>query len=212
MRTAAVVVALSGVIAILWGRCAALGADAAAATSAAATTPGANGVDIQSDTADFDLLNQVFLHEGHVHVKETQMELWCDKLLAQLAGGSGKADPNAAAASAGDSKLKLTNIVATGSVVIEVMEEGSKSHATGAKAVYNAVTDQMELTGEPKLVNKYGTLTADRVILERTRRKLSARGNVRMILPPEVLKQPDLNPDTKRKEKASEPEKPKPAQ
>jgi lipopolysaccharide export system protein LptA len=88
---------------------------------------------------------------------------------------------------------RITNIVAEQRVQIEVTDEQGTTHATGAKAVYTAETDSVELTGEPKLVNRLGTLAADRVVLERAKGKLSAKGNVRMVMPAEALKETGLS-------------------
>jgi len=146
---------------------------------AAAAEPRAKPeVDIQcADGADFDLQNRTAVFRGNVQAKDPQMRLTCQVLTAQWSETN-----------------RITSIVAEQQVEVEVTGEQGTTRATSAKAVYTAETDLVELTGEPKLFNRLGTLAADRVVLERTKGKLTARGNVRMVVPAEALKETGLSP------------------
>jgi len=133
-------------------------------------------VEIYSDEADFELQERTFVYRGHVRASDPQMKLSCDLLTAWMAATNNQ----------------FTNIVAEGSVVIEVADAQGVSRATGGRAVYDAAANVVVITENPVLVNKFGTMTCDRVILDRARNRLHARGNVHIIMPPETLKQPSL--------------------
>jgi lipopolysaccharide transport protein LptA len=153
---------------------------------AAAAEPAAKPeVDIRADNAEFDLQNRTAIYCGNVQAKDPQMRLSCQVLTAQWSEAN-----------------RITSIVAEERVELEVTDAQGATRATGAKAVYTAETDSVELTGEPKLVNRLGTLAADRVVLQRAKGKLTATGNVRMVMPAEALKETGL----------SAPQKPAPSQ
>jgi len=144
---------------------------------AAAAEPGAEpDVDIRADEADFDLQNRTAVYRGNVEAKDPQMRLSCQVLTAQWSEAN-----------------RITSIVAQQQVELEVTDEQGTTRATGTNAVYTAETDLVELTGEPKLVNRLGTLMADRVVLARAKGKLTATGNVRMVMPAEALKETGLS-------------------
>ncbi len=137
---------------------------------------GRGEVEILSDHFDYASQTRVIVCDGNVRVTDPQMQLTCKVLTAHMA----------------DVGNQITNIVATGSVVIDLLGEQGPSHATSDKAVYNAATDLVELTGNPVLKTRQGTLTGDVVVLDRGKNRLEARGHVRMLMPPEALKQPGL--------------------
>jgi lipopolysaccharide transport protein LptA len=149
---------------------------------AAAAEPGAKPeVDIQcADEAEFDLQNRTAVFRGNVQARDPQMRLSCQVLTAQWSEAN-----------------RITRIVAEQQVELEVTDAQGTTRATGTNAVYTAETDSVELTGEPKLVNRLGTLAADRVVLQRAKGKLTATGNVRMVMPAEALKETGLSAPNK---------------
>lgn len=148
---------------------------AAAAESATPAAPGAtNAIPrrnllITADFFEYNSSNKVAIYTGNVrvvdppmHTNEPPTTITCKIMTVKLPLEGGK----------------IESITADGDVVID---QGS-SHATGAKAVYKAVTDFVELSGDPVLVTTNGTLRGDLVILDRRNGKLKATGRVRMEL------------------------------
>lgn len=124
---------------------------------------------ITADFFEYNSSNKVAIYTGNVrvvdpptHTNEPPTTITCKIMTVKLPLEGGK----------------IESITADGDVVID---QGS-SHATGAKAVYKAVTDFVELSGDPVLVTTNGTLRGDLVILDRRNGKLKATGRVRMEL------------------------------
>jgi len=143
-------------------------------------------IEIFADQFEFDSTNHTAVYTGHVRVLDPQMKLVCERLTAELTEVGGT-----------NARTTINQIVAQGSVQVDMTTDQGSASAYGDKAVYEAATDTVELTGKPRLVTRQGTLTGDRVIVDRRRNRLEARGNVRMVMPAEALKQPgfSLNKD-----------------
>jgi len=163
---------------------------------AAAKALGTNEVlEIFADSFDYDSSDGRAVYTGHVHVNDPEMTIDCELLTVSFAraearpapgtGTTGK--PGGLSAVAGG---KIDTIVAERKVVIVNRKDGLR--ATGAKAVYTAATDIVELTGNPVVQQPQGILEADVVILDRARNRLLARGRegkqTHMQLKPEALK------------------------
>jgi len=167
---------MNRLVAILLVGWATAGAAAEQNPAPATKTNAPRTIDIFSEEADFDLQNRVLIYRGNVRVIDPQMKLRSDRLTAWMA----------------PTNNQFTNIVAEGSVEIQITDEQGPSRATGGRAVYDAATDTVELTQNPVLINKLGTLTSDRVVLSRANNRLEARGHVHIVMPAEALKQPSL--------------------
>jgi lipopolysaccharide transport protein LptA len=136
-----------------------------------ATTGGKPGdkAIIQADDFEFDSARRVAKYAGNVRVEGLpDMDLACQHMLVHLAAEGGR----------------IERLEADREVVIHYSElvEGKRAvrTATGDKAVYEAVTDTVVLTGNPVLETAEGKLFAQRVRLKRTEKHLAAEGAVRM--------------------------------
>ena len=75
------------------------------------------------------------------------------------------------------------NIVAEKNVIIDYIEDGALTHATGDKAVYNKKTtgtvtnEAMQLTGNPRLERTNGWMTADVITMDRAAGIIRGVGN-----------------------------------
>lgn len=127
---------------------------------------------LADDGLEYDSQSRLAIYRGNVRVSDPQMKLKCQVLTAQLSVSN-----------------KIETIVAEHAVEIELTDERETSRAVSDKAVYTAATELVVLTGSPKVTNKQGTLTGDRVMLDRTKGKLRAEGHVRMLMPADALKQ-----------------------
>jgi lipopolysaccharide transport protein LptA len=155
----------------------------AAVLAQAQTGPGAQAakeqakaeVDIVAAAADFDIQNRGAVFRGQVRATDPQMTLTCETLTARWSETN-----------------RITSLVAEGSVVIEMTDRQERSQATSERAEYAADTELVVLAGQPKLINRLGTLTSERMVLDRKTGKLRAVGNVRIVLPSDALSQPGL--------------------
>lgn len=129
---------------------------------------------IDADQFEYEARLNVATYSGHVRVNDPQMEMQCDFLKVKLPPSGGT----------------VQEILAEGHVVL--LNKQDQTRATGAKAVYAAATDLVELTGNPVLETLQGVLTGDVVVFDRAKDRLQARGNVKMKLKPELLKRPNL--------------------
>ncbi len=125
---------------------------------------------ITADFFEYGSSNKVAIYTGNVRVVDPPATtndpptiLTCKILTVKLPAEGGK----------------IESIVADENVVIDQ----GPSHATGARAIYKAETDVVELSGNPILITTNGTLRGDLVILDRRNNKLRATGHVRMEIP-----------------------------
>ena len=147
----------------------------------AAVEPATNAIPrgnllITADFFEYSSSNKVAIYTGHVRVvdppgntNELPTTMTCKLMTVKLPVEGGK----------------IESIVADGDVVID---QGA-SHATGARAIYKAETDVVELSGDPILITTNGTLRGDLVILDRRNNKLRATGHVRMEIPQNAVGQ-----------------------
>lgn len=174
---------------------AASGKDKASAKSTA-RPGGTNAVlEIFSDNFEYDSANGRAVYTGHVHVDDAEMTIDCELLTVTFArsnvqpsaGSDATGKPGDLSAVAGG---KIDTIIAERKVVIVNRKDGMR--ATGAKAVYMASTDVVELTGNPVVEQPQGTLEADVVILDRAKSRLLAKGRegkqAHMQLRPDAMK------------------------
>jgi lipopolysaccharide export system protein LptA len=126
---------------------------------------------ITSESADFDLNGHEATYRGHVRVDDPQMNLACERLVADvpLSGGH------------------VNHIVAETNVVIDFLDnQGHTNHATGDKAVYvyseqgGTTNETVTLTGNPQMETDRGTLTGDVIVWDRLNNRLSA-SNQKMV-------------------------------
>jgi lipopolysaccharide transport protein LptA len=143
-----------------------------AQTNTGGTLPTARGPTlISSASADFDLAGHEATYHGHVHVDDPQMNLVCEKLVADVPEAGGH----------------VNHIVAETNVVIDFTDtKGQTNHATSDKAVYiyeeqgGATNETVTLTGNPQIENAKGTLTGDVIVWDRLNNHMSA-SNQRMV-------------------------------
>jgi lipopolysaccharide transport protein LptA len=126
---------------------------------------------ISSASADFDLTGHEATYRGHVRVDDPQMNLVCERLVADVPQAGGH----------------VNHIVAETNVVIDFMDDkGHTNHATSDKAVYvyseaGGVTNEtVTLTGNPQMENVQGTLTGDVIVWDRLNNHLTA-SNQKMV-------------------------------
>ena len=143
--------------------------------------PGTNNIPrgnllITADFFEYSSSNKVAIYTGHVRVvdppattNEPPTIMTCKIMTVTLPAEGGK----------------IESIVADGDVVIDQ----GPSHATGAKAIYKAETDVVELSGDPILITPNGTLSGDLVILDRRNNQLRATGHVIMRIPQNAVGQ-----------------------
>lgn len=145
---------------------------------------------ITANTFEYDGTTRIVVYQGDVTVidppskpGEPETRLTCQTLTVKLPEGGGR----------------IETIQAEGEVVIE---QGVNT-ATGAKALYRAETDVVELTGNPVLTTAQGVLRGTLVVLDRKNNKLRAFGNqVRMELRQDAVGKPaegllDVKPKSK---------------
>lgn len=119
--------------------------------------PAPADTEIFCDKFDYNTKTRVAVYQGHVRVNDPQMKLTGEILTASLPEKGGR--PN--------------HIVAETNVIIDFVENGQQTHATGDKAVYDekitgAITNAvMELTGNPKLERTNGWMSADIITMDR---------------------------------------------
>ena len=123
--------------------------------------------EITADAAEFNNKTHIAIFIGGVVVKNPEFNVLCDKLTAYLkhdekaappAGEKAKPGPDAAPAakSKGGLEKAVAEMNGKGKVVItqdKPEADGTTSHSTGKadKAVYNAVTGEVTLTGWPEV-------------------------------------------------------------
>jgi lipopolysaccharide transport protein LptA len=136
-----------------------------AQTNSIATTNSAPQVThIDSDRADFDLNARTATYLGNVRVTDSQMKLTCQWLVADLPQSG-----------------HINHIVAETNVVIDVLQNGQMTHATGDKAVYdynvqNGVTNEIvTLTGNPEVTSPQMHMLADVITWDRIHNTFSAQ-------------------------------------
>jgi len=148
-----------------------------------AQTPAATNDVIVIEARSFDYNQQTGLAvwTGNVRVVDSQMKLTCEELTGKFGGAPGKTNDAATASAAPASPIsggRIESFLAEREVVMISLKD--QSRATGAKAVYNAATDLVELTGNPMLQSPQGKMWADVITLDRGSNKLAGRGNIRM--------------------------------
>ncbi len=126
---------------------------------------------ITSASADFDLSGHEATYHGHVRVEDPQMNLACEKLVADVPPAGGH----------------VNHIVAETNVVIDFLDTRSHTnHATADKAVYvysetGGVTNEtVTLTGNAQMESADGTLTGEPIVWDRLNNHLTA-ANQKMI-------------------------------
>jgi len=126
---------------------------------------------ITSDSADFDLGRHQATYRGQVHVSDPQMNLTCERLVADVPQAGGH----------------VNHIVAQTNVMIDFLDDqGHTHHATGDMAVYTyseqggTTNETVTLTGGAKVENEQGWLTGEPIVWDRQNNHLSAL-NQRMI-------------------------------
>lgn len=141
---------------------------------------------ISADSFEFTSTNKLAVYTGNVRVVDPPVStnarpttLTCKILTVKLPS----------------SGTKIESILAEGDVVID---QGD-SHATGARAVYRASTDVLELTGNPMLILSNAVLKADMVMLDRGTGRMRASGHVVMTVKSDAIgtnttRLPDLKP------------------
>lgn len=150
-------------------------AEPATTTAAGGTNASPRGnLLITADFFEFTSSNKVAVYTGHVRVVDPPVStndrpttLTCKLLTVKLPSQG----------------TKIESILAEGDVVLD---QGD-SHATGARAVYRASTDILELTGDPVLVTSNAVLKADMVILDRGNNRMRASGHVVMTVKPDAI-------------------------
>lgn len=121
--------------------------------------PPATPTDITSDSADFDLTGKRVEYLGHVLVKDSQINLQCDRLVVDLPE-SGQRPSRISAES--DSR-----------VLIDLIQNSQKYHVTATNALYqysveNSVTnDTVTLTGSPVAQSGENVIQGDKIIWDR---------------------------------------------
>ncbi len=131
-----------------------------------------SNIEIRSDEFVFSSEQRTGVYTGNVRlIDPPDMELTCEKMTANLAETGGG----------------IEKIIAEESVVIKLYELQNGKRvlrtAKGRKAVYEAASNRVTLTGESYIEVAEGKLTADEVILDRTSGSFRARGGVLTIHP-----------------------------
>lgn len=75
---------------------------------------------------------------------------------------------------------RIDSVIATTNVVLTTVEGGVTNRAVAGMAVYSAVQDSVVLTGDPRVQRPEGELTGQRIVFERSSKKLRAEGGIRM--------------------------------
>lgn len=135
-----------------------------------APTPKPAGVPVEShiksDLGSFDFAEHSATYDGHVRVKDPQLELTCEHLTAKLAPKGGK----------------IESIIAETNVVIDfTTQEGDKVHATAGRAVYTydeadgKIKSILELMDQPRLQKGNYTAIGDVIIYNRATNKVTGK-------------------------------------
>lgn len=139
---------------------------------------------IEASSLEFDRDKGVALYKGNVRVQDPEMDLFCEEMLVRFGSPTNRvsatnAPPSKGSATNAPAKPlmgiggRIDSIIALRSVVI--VNKKDKSRATGQKAVYNAQTDVIELTGNPVLETEQGTLLGEIIEMDRRNNRLSAK-------------------------------------
>jgi lipopolysaccharide transport protein LptA len=126
---------------------------------------------IDSDSAEFDIMTRKGVYRGHVHVTDPQMKLQCALLTATLPQSGGRVDL----------------VVAETNVLIDFSDEkGQAMHTTSDKAVYQyeiaggRTNETVTLSGHAMVENEQGWLFGEPIIWDRASNRLTA-SNQRMV-------------------------------
>ena len=118
---------------------------------------------ITSESASMDFKGGLTIYRGNVKVDDPGKMLLTAALLTIIRPST-----------------NIESIVAETNVVIDLFDpNGEKTHALGARAVYTASNNIVELTGNPSMENSQGSMTADLIILNRLNNNLDGKGNVK---------------------------------
>ena len=136
---------------------------------------------IESSSFEFDREKGVAIYKGNVQVRDSEMDLLCEEMLVRFGSSTNRfiatnAPPttNAPARPMLGIGGRIESIIALRSVVI--VNKKDKSRATGQKAVYNAATDIIELTGGPAVLEtEQGTVQGEIIEMDRRNNKLSVK-------------------------------------
>jgi lipopolysaccharide transport protein LptA len=123
---------------------------------------------VYADEVEVNLTNRVAVYTGTIRVESARMLLECERLTVRSVQGVN---------AAGRTTNGVESIVAEGKVM--VLNKEDKTRALGAKAVYLAKTDAIELTGDPVIHKEQGNLVIhvkEKVIWERASNTLHAVG------------------------------------
>jgi len=199
-------------------------ASAPATASVRATQSPQGPIEVSCDEFEFqaavpDVKTDTATYRGNVLVKDPErMQVSGERLTAKMLpgtnqvetvvveqkvdiaieepGGERHAHGDKAVYTAADGQVMLTS---DARVEIRFVEPRIDGRATGAKAVYASAKDTLELTGDPVVTLPYGQAWGDVVILDRSNTVLSATGNWRLKLDPELLNKaakPALKPQS----------------
>lgn len=172
--------------------CCGLATPVLAQGNAPAKHPAQQTLEIFADSFEYDSPSGRAVYTTHVRVNDPDMTINCELLtvvFSQPAKAGAGSTTVTNAATGGLSPVagsKIETIVAEQNVVIVNKKDGSK--ATGKKAVYQAATDVVELTGDPVLETEQGKLYGDLVVLDRAKNKLRATGHVHMELHSDAMR------------------------
>jgi lipopolysaccharide export system protein LptA len=164
-----------------------LGAARAAENLPAATAPisdfktAPGDIEIWADDGfDYDLLTGLAIWRGNVHATNVDNSvtntLICQVLTVKRSAATNEPTPTATA-NLGDPGGTVESMVAEKDVVITQLD----SRATGDKAVYEAATDTLTLTGNPRVQSKDGWMTASVFVFDRRNNKVHATPPIRLM-------------------------------
>ena len=139
--------------------------------------PGAGGIEIFSDRFNFSGDSDAAVYSGNMKVTGTNMLLVGNLLTLKV--------PMA--------ERQLRSIIAEQNVTIDYTNEAAL-HATGEKAVYDAVTGLIEMTGEPTWKAGPRTGRGDMLTLDRTNRIFRVDGKAWLRMPGSGLSDTGLIP------------------
>ena len=139
---------------------------------------------IEASSLEFDRDKGVAVYKGNVRVQDPEMDLLCEEMVVRFSSPTNRLAATNAPVTTGSVTNgparplmgiggRIDSIIALGSVVI--VNKKDKSRATGQKAVYNAATDIIELTGNPVLETEQGTLLGETIEMDRRNNRLSAK-------------------------------------
>ncbi|MDA7915897.1 hypothetical protein N9B94_01530 [Verrucomicrobia bacterium] len=128
---------------------------------------------IHSDRFEIDLNIGKAVYTGNVIIEDKpEMEMKCDLLTLDF----------------DKETQELLKITASGKVRIFIAHEKGSGIASGGLAVFDVVTDRVELSQDASMETTIGKMWGDLIYFERSNYKLRARGNTRMEIDPEALK------------------------